>query len=284
MGAISITTVILGFLVLFITKDENYKTFSLLILLTSIWSAINTVLHLSISIESITFLTKLTYYIGTALSSLFYIFCRNLCKKNNKTINNLIYILLVLLLPVYIYSDLIVGNYHVNNNNYSWDHGNLWYFFVVSFCFPAFIGIRMIITKYFDSKIENRNVYKNFIVISVLSFLPSTILSIILPKLGYYSLDWLSVIIIPFWLSLVAYNMLMNDIIVDKQIAKVKIIIYLFLSSIFIVTIATNTINELILSTTLLLISSILSCLIIKLIVNNKRYNDVISELIKNKY
>jgi hypothetical protein len=142
----------------------------------------------------------------------------------------------------------------------------------------------MIITKYFDSKIENRNVYKNFIVISVLSFLPSTILSIILPKLGYYSLDWLSVIVIPFWLSLVAYNVLMNDIIVDKQIAKVKIIIYLFLSSIFIVTIATNTINELILSATLLFISSILSCLIIKLIVNNKRYNDVISELIKNKY
>lgn len=254
-----------GIYILLRYNNKKSLLFALVILTTSIWSMFNTLAQLRISTIYLEFLTKSIYYLGFLISMTFYLFCSTLSNKLSKYNIILPISLSIVSMPLYLFTDYIIGDYHINDNSYFWDYGSLFFIFIIEFFYYFLLGIFKLFNKIRIDTLNGESGRPNTIllIIFILGFVPSTFFSIILPMLNIYTYDWISIILIPLWLVFIWYYIIDGYILNLKQ-NKVEIFLYLLLFSQISILFIISTITELI----ILLISLIINLILISYIIS----------------
>lgn len=272
-----------GFFILVKYRNKIALSFSILIILTAFWSLFNTLTQFRIKNIELEYITKFIYFLGTTISMSFYIFCHIFIDKFRFKKFLAISVIIITTFPLYMYTDLIIGKYYVDNNSYHWEHGKLAFIFFIEFFYFVFYGLYILIKEFFNRRASGMgsSELKSLIACFSIGFIPPIIFSIILPLFGNYSYDWLAIIFTPFWFILIWFNIVNGNLFTTKT-NVIEIILYLLSFSLFSSIMIVKTLEELFIFTIGIISNVILSIYIIK-ISQEKNSNEKVIERLSKK-
>ncbi len=217
---ISIYTIIIWITAIFIvsldtviiigSKNLSSRLFSILSFLTAIWVASQGFFILSINQEIAIILIKLQYLLGISIAIGFYHFSSVYPYDRKMSKKSFILSILVILIFTYLYfftDTLISGIREIDKiSRWAWNFGKLHLLFDVLFYSLWTTALYRIYKTYKLESGKLRLNLKNMFLALFLGIIPPSIANILLPSLGYYSLNWVGPITSFIWISIVAYS------------------------------------------------------------------------------
>ncbi|MCX6715767.1 MAG: ATP-binding protein [Candidatus Taylorbacteria bacterium] len=211
-----ITAVLIGSLgvVVFLgSKNLSSRVFAHSVLWITIW-IIGVGLFIANRDENMVLFSRLTYFLGTtiATSFLYFFITYPEDKKPSSLLGWVLIISQYLLAYIFIFTDKIIYNTFPIKNVYhiwGWSFGQWSYLFEILF-FSFFVyGITILYKKYLLSsdRITRKNLKLMLWAITV-GTIPPSICCIILPRFGYYNLNWLGPVTEIIWVPIIAYSII----------------------------------------------------------------------------
>lgn len=156
---------------------------------------------------------RLTYYLGStiAASFLYFFFTFPDNKKPSKYFSFCLVILQLIFAYVFLFTDSIINTpiYITSPSEWGWHFGPLSFLFEFFFFGFFSIGIIILFRKY--KRVMETNAKKNlkFMLLTVLiGAFPPSLMSIVLPRFGYFDLNWLGPVTEIIWIPILSYSIL----------------------------------------------------------------------------
>jgi len=148
---------------------------------------------------------------GGIISAAFYIFCLTFpedLKPRNSIIITII-LIQIIFFPLYFFSNLIIGYSYRVDSLWRWGqfYGPLWFLFDICYLYFWIHGVFILYNKFVrirDNKLRRK--LKYMIIGLLFGFIPPTIFSIVLPRIGYFDLNWLGPVSGSVWVFIIAYS------------------------------------------------------------------------------
>ncbi|HEY4503989.1 MAG TPA: histidine kinase N-terminal 7TM domain-containing protein [Candidatus Paceibacterota bacterium] len=272
-------------------KNNSTRSFSVLLLLTSIWSfsvSINILTNnsslLMVNIASI--VIRSSYFLGIMIATVLLFF--SFLYPHNKKIENPVIIILVSITAILSYllffTDLIIFKLKIISEvqHFVWSYGSLWFLFDFYFIFCWVLGITIIFRKFLREKDVILRRHLKFLYIAlIIGVAPPTILSILLPRLGMYDYDWLGPASGLVWVAIIAYSIAKHHLFNVKIIAIQIVTFGLWIFLLIRVFLAENS-HDLLIESSLLSITVIFGVLLIRGTLHEIKQRRKMSELTNN--
>jgi signal transduction histidine kinase len=210
-----LTAILIGSLglVIFIgSKKLSSRAFAFNISLIVLWSISTGLMQVFIDPAVENVVAKLCYYLGGTIAASFFYFCKTF-PEDQKPPKKILYLLLFMELiffpPIYFGSGLIIGNSFTISGIWGWGqiYGPLWFLFDGFFLFFWISGVVTLYSKFQHMGIGKLKTNLGYMIIGLLvGFIPPTIVNIILPRLGYFDLNWLGPVSGSIWVIIIAYS------------------------------------------------------------------------------
>ncbi len=265
------------------TQNKSGKSFGFSILLACIWMTGMGFLISTNNHTVATFLNRFTYFVGSLIASSFLNFF--FIYPHNKAPSKILQIILIaweiILFYLFFFTNLIVYDvYNLNSvSSWGWHFGPLSLLFEVYFLSSFTIGLVKLFNDYkkcIEILIKNQIKYV-FLLILFGSIIPFTI-SIILPRFGYFDLNWLGPISAIFWIFLMTYSITRHMLFNIKVIAIELVMFALWIISIIRICGAKD-VHTTIEEASLLIISIVFGILIIRGTLHEIKQNEHIEKL-----
>lgn len=260
-------------------KSISVKLFTILSIFFSLWSFFVGMIDLFKSSDSLylTISTRNSYFLGILISTIFILFSF-VYPKNKPLSAKLIYWFIgveILFIYLIFFTDNII---FISNNGY-WNYGRLWFLFDIYFISCWVIGIMIIFIKSLNNKdplLEKS--FRIMLFALVIGFLIPTITSVILPRLGIFSYDWVSPLSGFVWIILISYaisrHKLFDIKIITAEIAVFVLWIFILARFPFL-----EDVHEIIVETGLFIVSLIFGLLFIRSVFHEVRQREMINSL-----
>ena len=201
----------LALLTFLTTKRLSSRAFSISLFFACIWMVGVGLLISTKNIGLADFLSRFNYFEGTLIAAsflYFFLVFPNDKKPNNNMVRALILLELLFFYLYFFTNSLIYGSSIFNSPSvWKWNFGNFSYsfelFFLGSFLFGLSKLYRYNQKKYLDKKMKDE-VYSILLIIFFGS-VPPFLASIIMPRFGYFDLNWLGPISAFFWITIMTY-------------------------------------------------------------------------------
>ena len=165
------------------------------------------------NLDNALFYSRLTYYLGSmiAASFLYFFFTYPEDTRPNKLLLWSLIILQLASAYIYLFTDLIISRLDEANftNFHRWSFGPLSFIFELAFFGFFIVGVAILYIKY--KKCKNSNIRSNLrymLWTIVVGATPPSLMCIILPRFGYYDLNWLGPITEIIWIPIIAYSII----------------------------------------------------------------------------
>ena len=183
---------------------------------------------------------RVTYYLGTVIAAAFFYFFLTYPedKRPKKYLSTLLVVIELVLGYIFIFSNLIIYGVLRVQEPHPW----VWQFGSFSFLFELFyfgffvLGILILYRKYLHLRNKHSimiNLRYMLCAIIVGAFPPSLI-CVILPRFGYFTLNWLGPVSEIIWIPIIAYSIIkyrqMNVRVVGTEVLVLTMIILSFLN------------------------------------------------------
>lgn len=211
-----LTTVLLGSLALVIllgSKKISSRVFAFIIGLIIIWSIGVSFMPLTNDPALENILLKFTFYMGGVIAaSCFYftkVFPEDLL-PNKKLVAGII-LTQIFFIPLFFGTNILIGESFRIDTDWGWGYtyGPFWFIFDIMFIFFWVGGILILYKKYKKLPVGLNKTNIKFMMIGLfVGFLPPNIFSIILPRLGIFSLNWIGPLSGAAWLCVIAYSII----------------------------------------------------------------------------
>jgi hypothetical protein len=230
----------LGFVVLWGNRSLVSKAFAGLMFWSSMWMISHGFFHAAASQQLASYLVKSNYFFGGVLATAFFFFTLVFPegKRPKRNVSVLLVLSQLFLLGVYIFTDSIVyraifiGGYQ----HWGWYYGSLSFLFDIFFYIYWGGGIAILFRKYLkepeNSVMKTR--LKYMLISMIIAISPTSIANILLPKFGYFWLDWLGVVTILGFAMVTTYSIVKHNQMEIKavlsEVLVIAMIIFLFVN------------------------------------------------------
>lgn len=210
------TAVLIGSLTLVIFLGSNTissRSFSHSILWVTIWVISVGMFVGSKDYQTAIFFSRLTYYLGTIIAASFlYFFITYPEDKKPKKVLVLSLIILELFLGyIFISTDYIISGVFLLEHipQLGWQFGNLSFIFEIFFIGYFIVGLIILNRKYTSCIIPNIKINLRYMFWAmIIGILPPSVICIILPRFGYFDLNWLGPVTEIIWIPVIAYSII----------------------------------------------------------------------------
>ena len=291
MWSVGLVTTSLAVIIYFLgDKSQSTRLFSLLLILSSIWSFVTSI---DISIHNVSpyalltasLLIKSAYFISTLIASVFLIFSRIYLGKNSIKRKYLIILFgaNLILACLLLLTDLIITHATVSQglNYYTWDDGPLWFLFDIYIYTCWLFGIISIFKKFLNTQdVLIRKHLKWLLVALIIGITTPVITCVILPHIGIFEYDWLTSVSSLIWFFIIAYAITKHRLF---SIRVVTIELAIFGLWIFVLTriFTATTTHEMIIESIFLLVTVILGILLVRSTIYEMTQREKIERLTK---
>lgn len=229
----------LGLVIFLGSNNRSSRLFSLNSFLVSAWSVSVSFIPILRDSNSENLLLRFTFLMGIVIGSFFLVFS-NIFPDNqriDKRVIKLLLLVIVIFSMLLFLSDLVIGKSFVVAGTWHWgqNYGPLWFLFDFLFASLWIIGIRTLTRKLANTNdhISKINI-KLMLVGLIIGVIPPTIFSIILPRLGIFSLNWIGPASGIIWVIIVAYSIIrynqMNVRVVITQVLAIAMSAIFFIN------------------------------------------------------
>ncbi len=188
------------------------KAFSNSIFWVSIWIAGVAILTSTRSAELALYVARINYLMGDIIAISFLIFFLSYPENHNvnKIYQNILTLLSVALGIIFIFTEGIISTVNLSTTGYwRWDFGPISFVFEFIFGFCFVFGILILLKKLIRNiDIKIRSNIKFMLLTIVTGSIPATIMCIILPRLGYFKLNWLGAASEIIWIPIISYSII----------------------------------------------------------------------------
>lgn len=267
--SISILIIGLSIIVLVGGKRLSSKIFSASIFIVSLWIIGVGSLIFTEKISFAIYNIRINYFLGNLIANSFYLLFLVFPDKSILPKKPIIitFIIQIILFYIYVFTDLIISNIHYSNEikNWIWQFGKFSYIFEVTFISLFIMGVIKLIGNYNYHK--NKAVRKNIIFMLqtiIIGLFPTTILCIILPRIGVYSMNWIGPIAQIVWIPIIMYSIIKYRQMSVRHIMSITLtvlVLVIFILSYFINFTKFNLIKEVIFLFFILIIGYLISYL-----------------------
>ncbi|MFH1188320.1 MAG: hypothetical protein V1652_00555, partial [bacterium] len=221
----------LGIVVLFGNRSLMSRAFANFLLWGSLWLASHGLFHSANEIAAQN-LIKSNYFFGGALAAAFFYFALVFPegKKPKWWVIPLLIASQILLGGLYLFTNTIVyGAISIQSLGH-WG----WYFGSLSILFDFFFylywcgGLGLLFRKFWKKeKGSVERIHLKYVLIAmIISISPTSIMNILLPKLGYFSLDWIGAVTVLNFVIVIAYSIIKyNQMDVKAVAAEVLVLV-----------------------------------------------------------
>ncbi|MCK5026898.1 MAG: PAS domain S-box protein [Candidatus Pacebacteria bacterium] len=199
----------LAVIVFFENKHFSARMFSALIFLHTLWVIVEAIFHGTPNQDIANFIILFTHYLGGILSAAFFYF--SLTYPENKRPSSKIFVGIVLtqLILLFLYGKgFIIGEaFPVDGiQRWAWQWGPLWFMFQISFFGFWIAGLTILFQKFRKASGEIKKNLRFLILSMIISILPVSIVTIILPSIGIFDYSYIGSITSLGWISILAYT------------------------------------------------------------------------------
>ncbi len=267
----------LGLVIYVGSKEYSSRVFVVCVVFVTMWIT-GVGLLLSVNDHQFAlFIARANYYLGNliAISFLYFFLVFPDNTKTSYRIRLLLLISQIILLYVFIFTDKIIENVeHVNYTaHWIWTYGELSYLFELIFIGSFTFGIIRLFSIY--KKINNVFITNNLrmmMLIIIVGSIPPTLMCIILPRFGYFNLNWFGPITEIVWIPIIAYSIIKyRQMNVRAVIAEV---VAVAMTLLFFINIFLNTQTNILTRSILFLVFIFLAIYLINISIQNARNND----------
>jgi signal transduction histidine kinase len=211
-----ITSVIVGSLGLVIalgSDRRSSRTFAFNVGLIVIWSISVGILPSLNNTTTENSVLRFTFYMGSLIATAFFYFCITFpedVRPSNKLFFSLV-ILEICLIPIYCTPGLIIDSTFRISSMWGWGqtYGPLWFLFDIHYFFFWICGVFILYKKYKTISLHSQKTNLKLMIMGLLvGFIPPTLFSIILPRIGYFDLNWFGPVSGNLWVCVIAYSIL----------------------------------------------------------------------------
>lgn len=184
----------LAAIVFFESERFSAKVFSSLIFLHALWSTLDAALHSATQQSLADFLTLYVHFLGGVLASVFFYFALSYPRDEHpdKKVFFGIIALQVVLLFLYGNGLVIESSFFVDGTQkWGWDWGPLWFLFHATFFGFYGAGLAILLKKAQNGDSTEKKSLGRMFVTMIVSIVPITVGTIILPALGIFSYGWI---------------------------------------------------------------------------------------------
>ena len=259
------------------------KAFSFSIAVVTLWIISCGFLATATTAELANIMIRINYFVGgaTAASFLYFFYTFPNEKKPSSLLPISVILLQLIFFWLYFFSDTIIaGVFRLETNNL-WG----WYFGKYSFLFEVFFfsfyiaGIIILYKKYksvlnFDTK----NHLKYMLWVIIVGSIPPSLVSIILPRLGYFDLNWLGPVTEVFWIPIIAFSIVKYRLF-NTRIIAIELVIFSLWIIILTRTFFAQNIHEVLIESSLLLIAVAFGILLIHSMIHERNQRERIESL-----
>ena len=206
-------------LVIFLgSKEYSSRAFSLFSGLVALWITFRGIYHTIPPqyADMATLMIDLSFATGVVLASVFLYFCL-VFPENKRPRNSVVFLLIainILLLPVYFYKDLFLGEsvYIGGIQQWKWEQGPLLPIYDLFFAGLWIAGLATLFYKFkkYTGVIKKRLGFMFWVML--IGITPVEITSLLLPRFfNYFQADWISSITLLVWVSLLSYTIIKHN-------------------------------------------------------------------------
>lgn len=209
----ALVTAIVGSFALVIylgSKTFSSRVFASLLLITFGWMVCMTVYENTTNYQLANFLSWFLYVLGGMIAAAFFYFCLSFPedkKPPRRVLIGLVLIQIILFILFY-YRLIVYGAFIIEGTHFwGWYYGPLWFLF--DFLFDGFwaVGLFILYRKYKNFPAGRAKTHLKFMFWSmVIAIVPPSLVDILLPRLGYFSLNWFGPVTGLGWVSVLAYS------------------------------------------------------------------------------
>lgn len=209
----AITIGSLGLVVFLGSRNLSSRAFSFCTLWVAIWITCVGLFVGTKDIKTAIFFSRLTYYLGSVIATSFlYFFLTYPDDKRPKKIFTLFLLALqIIYLYLFLFTDKIIsGLFPINAPHpWGWHFGILSFLFELSFFSFFIFGICILYKKFHLNSDPNvRANLKYMIWTIIVGATPPSLMCIILPRFGYFGLNWLGPVTEILWIPIIAYSII----------------------------------------------------------------------------
>ncbi len=237
----------------------------------------------STNLDSALILARLTYLFANMVSIYFLYFFYTFPEDESppKIIPVIQLLLSVTFAYLFLFTDTIITDpFRLElAPGWGWHFGPLSYLFEISF-FGLFIyGIGIIYKKFRRSTNQRSKQHLKYMLwIIIVGSVPPSLCGIILPRFGYFDLNWLGPITELFWIPIAAYSIVKHRLF-DTKIIAIEIVTFGLWIIILIRTIMAPNLHEVIIEGSLLVVTVVFGILLIRFLLQSRRQRDQIQKL-----
>lgn len=204
----------MGLVILWGSRSLASKAFAVLMFCVFSWMIAMGFFDSAVGVPLAAVIAKATYFFGgTTAAAFFYfalVFPEGTRPKRNKLIVSLLIISQLFLLGMYLFTNSItygavfIGGYQP----WAWYYGKLSFIFDIFFDSYWGLGLAILFWKYLketgDAVMKTRLRY--MLISLIIGVIPPSVMCIILPRFGYFSLDWAGVVSAIGYVAVVSYS------------------------------------------------------------------------------
>ncbi|MFH1188849.1 MAG: hypothetical protein V1652_03330, partial [bacterium] len=229
----ALITASLVIVLFFGSKGGSARVFAMGLFFFALWFFMMGVFFYTKDQSTAAFISKITYYLGTVIAC--FMFYLSLVfpeeKKPNKWIKIILITIEISILPVFLFTSLIIkGAFALPPSSSAllgWELGKLSFLFdvVYNVCFISMFYIWFKKMRKLPKGDLKRSLQIILLVFAI-GVIPPSILSVYLPMIGNYEWNWLPSITVVIWVSIVAYTIAKHKLMnVKAVIAEVFILV-----------------------------------------------------------
>ncbi len=269
---------------IYLGSDEaSSKSFSFSVSLVTLWIIIVGFLLSTKNYSNAVILTRLPFLLSSLIAisftHFFYTFPENVYPPKRVTL------FLISLSVVFIYLFMFTGEVIdkpfmlEHAPGFGWHFGGMSYLFELSFFGFFAFGIRRAYLKYkAATDLAVKRHIKYIVSVVVVGSIPPSLLSIILPRFGYFDLNWLGPITELFWIPIIAYSIVRHRLFSVKVIA-IELVTFSLWTIILIRTFLATDIHEILVEGGTLILTVIFGVLLIRSVLQEMRQRIKLEEL-----
>ncbi|MFH1188456.1 MAG: histidine kinase N-terminal 7TM domain-containing protein, partial [bacterium] len=227
----AVTLASLGIVVLLGNSSKGPRVFFVLSCAVSLWLISHGFYHAA-NYEAALYFIKGNYFFGGVLAAVFFYFALVFPegKKQKWWVIPALIISQIILFAIYAYTNSIVygAEFIGGFQQWAWHYGSLGILFDFFFYLYWGGGLLIIFKKFWHTDKENpkRLQLKAMLIAMIIAISPTSVMNILLPKLGYFSLDWLGAITVLAFISVMAYSIMeYNQMDVKAVAAEVLVLV-----------------------------------------------------------
>ncbi len=265
------------------SKKPSSRAFCFSVLLVSLWVGVSGFYQLLHEAESVDFFVRMSYFLGGTIPAsfiyFFYIFPEE--KKPPDSLFVALLLLEVVFAFLFFFTNLIISGVYPLDGGQLWG----WNFGPLSFLFEAFFfgffgfGILLLLKKYKASnEAKMKRHLKHMLWVIIVGAIPPSLVSMVLPRFGYFSLDWIGPVSEIFWIPIIVYSVIRHNLF-NAKIVIIELLIFVLWIMIFTRIFFADQLRNTLVEYSLLAITFIFSVLLIRYFLREIEHREKIKAL-----